>query len=544
MSTPTLSEAERSIPAGTAAANLPVASSQGTQPNAEPATPEGGSTPEAKARRPKGDRRLMRHLRQVQALLRQLSEEHGRTELDTGRLDTLFQQLKQDREELDQRAARWEAEREQAAARLAAWTAQCDARDSRLAEREHNLSEESARLSEANAALAGVSARLVAALEQQSADGPRETRQSILGNESPADLQPQLAELERDRQRLDDQRRSLEVERDELAAARQDFERQQAELDKQRANLEQQAGELQRERFDIRRREAEDYAAREQRPTTESPSQADGRSTLASGAGIQAKEPAEQPAVAGSSVKSGGVHRVELSSVALLRRLGAMPDFEDEQEPPAAAAPPAVQPAVVPHIAQPVIAEEPEEDDIAAYMQRLMARNGVSSGRPSEPQSIVPKPKAAAPRESVAEQPRPGFDKASEPGDMAPRSLPPELSANLSAMRELANANARMAIQTHARRKTASTTLGKAAFCLGGLAGTLIAIWLYIAGVQWAVYAAATTGILTLASLLENMRLAAKLWRWRRDLRDDQNAAADDEVGEPAPEASTEANQD
>ncbi|HWC90196.1 MAG TPA: hypothetical protein VG433_11085, partial [Pirellulales bacterium] len=247
---------------------------------------------------------------------------------------------------------------------------------------------------------------------------------------------------------------------------------------------------------------------------------------------VQKSEPAEQPAPSASSTKSGGGHRVELSSVALLRRLGAMPDFDDEHDSPGASVPPPAQQHVAPQPVQQAAESNEDEDDIKAYMQRLIARNGGSSSRPPEPQAASYNVAPTSLRQPVVEQPQqPVAEKPAEPGDLAPRSLPPELSANLSAMRELANANARMAIQTHARRTTASTSQGKALLCAVGLTGTVVAGWMYTTGNEWALYVAAGTGILTVGSLLQNLKLVAKLWHSRKDLHAHHQAIASVEVG-------------
>ncbi|HEX3656030.1 MAG TPA: hypothetical protein VHV55_09495 [Pirellulales bacterium] len=427
-------------------------------------------------------------------------------------------------------------ERQALAARQAEFQAQCAevtlARESQAAE-----------MAAARAALDEEQQRLAterAALEQQAADYQRRAEQATVDDQSQAEFQQQLAELELDRKRLDDERRALDAEREELASARAECEQQQAALDEQRAELEQQAGELQRDRFDMKRREAEDYAAVDQRTPVQSPREAEVRRFSAPAEPVQKNEPAEQPAPSATSAKSGGGHRVELSSVALLRRLGAMPDFDDEHDSPGASVPPPVQQHVAPQPAPQAAESNEDEDDIKAYMQRLMARNGGSSSRPPEPQATSYNVAPTSPRQPAVEQPKqPVVEKPAEPGDLAPRSLPPELSANLSAMRELANANARMAIQTHARRTTASTSRGQATLCAVGLTGTVVAGWMYTTGNEWALYVAAGTGLLTVGLVLQNLKSVAKLWHSRKDLHAHHHAIANVEVGSAVAETMT-----
>jgi hypothetical protein len=73
---------------------------------------------------------------------------------------------------------------------------------------------------------------------------------------------------------------------------------------------------------------------------------------------------------------------------------------------------------------------------------------------------------------------------------MSPRSLPPEMSANLTAMRELANMNARTAIHTHLRRQTSDATSSTSIVAVVGLLTAGVMGWFWQEGTEWALYGA------------------------------------------------------
>ncbi|HEX5442324.1 MAG TPA: hypothetical protein VFW87_00785, partial [Pirellulales bacterium] len=130
---------------------------------------------------------------------------------------------------------------------------------------------------------------------------------------------------------------------------------------------------------------------------------------------------------------------------------------------------------------------EEDEDSIDAYMARLMQRLGAKTpSPPSRPHhEAQPSPRAAP---AVVDQPEPEESpaapvvaKLSDPSEMGRRALPPERAADLSAMRELANLNARSAIDKHERRTMRDTGLNKAAVTLVGMVTALVegALWLH-----------------------------------------------------------------
>lgn len=123
--------------------------------------------------------------------------------------------------------------------------------------------------------------------------------------------------------------------------------------------------------------------------------------------------------------------------------------------------------------------EEEAEESIDAYMARLL--NRMRGGEP-EPAPIRNRPKRETPvepvkpvaivKEPVVEAPAVKH----EPLVMIPRKLPPELSSNLQAMRELANFQARGAIETNAHRRWLRAAIGKFSVAACGLIASIILV--------------------------------------------------------------------
>lgn len=133
-----------------------------------------------------------------------------------------------------------------------------------------------------------------------------------------------------------------------------------------------------------------------------------------------------------------------------------------------------------------------EQDSIDAYMAQLMARLGRSTYSPpreEEPQTreVVeeeePSHEVVAPAVEIQGEP-----KLRDPSEMARRAHPPELSADLSAMREIANLNARAAIDTHVRRNLLEAWISKAAVMVLGLGAAGTETWFAMEGNETASY--------------------------------------------------------
>ena len=96
-------------------------------------------------------------------------------------------------------------------------------------------------------------------------------------------------------------------------------------------------------------------------------------------------------------------------------------------------------------------------------------------------------------RTPASEPPAPVLRKPArlrDPSEMVRRAPPPERSADLSALREIANMNARAAIDTHARRTLVHAWLSKAVVMLMAIAAFTVEIWFGVEGTPGCFYLA------------------------------------------------------
>lgn len=160
-----------------------------------------------------------------------------------------------------------------------------------------------------------------------------------------------------------------------------------------------------------------------------------------------------------------------------------MPKLREAASQPAAGAPQ--------HAGTGAEAHHDEQDSIDAYMTQLMARLGNTSYSPSreeDPAARVvveeaPRQEAAAPALETPTEP-----KLRDPSEMGRRALPPERSTDLSAMREIANLNARAAIDTHVRRNLFEAWISKAVVMVLGLGAAGAETWFALEGNNTASY--------------------------------------------------------
>ncbi|MCA9135936.1 MAG: hypothetical protein KDB00_04235 [Planctomycetales bacterium] len=126
------------------------------------------------------------------------------------------------------------------------------------------------------------------------------------------------------------------------------------------------------------------------------------------------------------------------------------------------------QTAVAPSRDTVVVESEPEDDSIEAYMSRLLQRvQGDEAAPPAASKQAAPKPEPK--RDTVkltdsgptrdAEQSAPVTPSIHDSTPLVPRSQAPELSRNLSAMRELANQSARNAVARSIRIQARDTQM-------------------------------------------------------------------------------------
>jgi hypothetical protein len=182
-------------------------------------------------------------------------------------------------------------------------------------------------------------------------------------------------------------------------------------------------------------------------------------------------------------------------------------DDADEME-----APPAIPPSHSPAPLAPPAATGPgDEESIESYMERLMQRVRGDGSKPSaaasQPAShFAPEPSVPA---SVAESktPPPPTD-ARPPQEFLPRSQAPEASANLAAMRELANSAARSAIATHQQKHTSKRATGK---LIGSL--VVLALSLGLVFVAWQASSLAAAIGAGVGIAVSCWGMSAGLWR-------------------------------
>jgi len=101
-----------------------------------------------------------------------------------------------------------------------------------------------------------------------------------------------------------------------------------------------------------------------------------------------------------------------------------------------------------------------DDESIESYMDRLLKRVRGSSPASTAPPASMSTAVPATPLAQVATVVPPELT-AEEPTEYMPRTTAPELPANLSAMRELANTAARTAIDRHVRKHTGRQAAGR-----------------------------------------------------------------------------------
>jgi hypothetical protein len=118
-------------------------------------------------------------------------------------------------------------------------------------------------------------------------------------------------------------------------------------------------------------------------------------------------------------------------------------------------------------------------------------------------------------------------EEAPQAGEFLPRTAAPELTINLSAMRELANSAARSAIDRHARKHTGKQAAGRLAgaaclFAASGGAG----YWAMVDELQIAGYAAIGCGLAGLVLSFTALRGLVRFGKLHRAHNASEKAAA------------------
>jgi hypothetical protein len=205
-----------------------------------------------------------------------------------------------------------------------------------------------------------------------------------------------------------------------------------------------------------------------------------------------------------------------LSTLEVLRRMGTTLDFTDDEapggeEPPArlpAPARPAPAPLPTERSKSPTstgraeghASHQEDGEAIEEYMSQLLQRmrgpkageNAVELSRPPVAESLVP---ALA---EPASEPEPApVVTSTPPTQFVPRALAPELTADFSAMRALANTTARQAIDAHRRRRQARFTRGKLTVAAIALTISFALLWLSSDGSHVALWSAIASGLVS-----------------------------------------------
>jgi hypothetical protein len=236
-----------------------------------------------------------------------------------------------------------------------------------------------------------------------------------------------------------------------------------------------------------------------------------------------------------------------LSTLDVLRRMGANVDFSDDEESPAlppraparpAPAPPAAEGPKSSAGASSASAAQAEhhgsqhEDGgaIDHYMSQLLERMRSPNAKTAQNASVPPAAESPAPlrsqpaSERVAPAAQPFKPKASQ---FVPRATAPELAADFSAMRALANNTARQALDTHRRHGQVRSTRGKLLVAGVALTISFALLWLSSEGSSLALWSA-------IGSLLISSYWGTRFVLLTRRLRGKKETVASGD-SEPAP---------
>ncbi len=408
-----------------------------------------------------------------------------RLDQQSRRSDARLAELEEQVQALEQERNRWEARQ--------------DAADADLARRKEKLAAEQAELANQRAALDEQRRQWEAeqvAVQQQ---GDQHGQQS---DARLAELQEQVRALEQERHQCEADQTAGEAD---LARRKEELAAEQAELANQRAALDEQRHQWEAERSE---KEAE-FAERVQRLDAQ---QAElDAATLPESRRPDPDEPTIAPAGELAPRQESRLEEApkeaSFSSLELLRRLGKMPSFLDEDESPTEHAASdsdrtgadempqnpggAEGRASLPDDGLASSHAGSEEESVDQYMAKLLARMrgevAATKGREApSPADRGERGRRNAEREDTRAAAGPAAEavhtigaKLQEPVEMSPRAVAPEKSVNLTALREVANLSADNAIDRHARKRLFHIVAKKLTVSLLALLASLalIAAW-------------------------------------------------------------------
>jgi hypothetical protein len=395
-----------------------------------------------------------------------------------------------------------------------AWEEESRRRSGEKTEVDHSLAAQQAELDAARQALEE---------ERRQWEAQRSEFEAQLETQREA-LKGQQSEYEARQRSLSEQHERWEAKRAEaermLSARQAELETQQQAFEEERQRQEaawaEKEQDLARRREELDAAEAELAAARqaleEERSQWEAAcaETAHGRS-----AGNAEQEPPLFSKPSGES---------PLSTLELFRRMGNLPEFDDE-EADRVSDKPVQRPSGSGQSSSAAHAGN-DEESIDDYMARLLERvRGVTSETPYAAESSrrgdreEPSSQETIPLRSEAEAPAPRVASAKhrEPVELSPRAVAPEKFVDLTAMRELANLSAQNAIDHHSRKVLRRVVLTKLIVSLMGLVagGALLWIWRY-ASSQLAFSAAMASFVVALFWGIQYYVLVApRVWRRR-----------------------------
>ncbi len=199
-----------------------------------------------------------------------------------------------------------------------------------------------------------------------------------------------------------------------------------------------------------------------------------------------------------------------LSTLDVLRRMGATVNFADDEESPA---PPRASARPVP-ARPPVESPQPspgaghadrhggrheDGEAIEQYMSQLLQRMRAPKAEEvwgelsPPPKADSPTPPPPSPREVAPAASPSAPTSPNTPSQFVPRALAPELTADFSAMRALANNTARHALDTHRRGRQVRSTRGKLVVAAIALALSFTLLWLSTSGSSLVLWSAVTS---------------------------------------------------
>ena len=452
-------------------------------------------------------------------------QEHAQLEFqrEQSRIDQETTRLAAERKALDQARRAWEAERkagESAAQSAAAATqlAELQAKQQQLDQErtswenerlaaEHRLGQ---KLAEVEHQLAAFEQQRTDLVEQKAAWEDQLQKANSSQSEQRRVLDEQLATLEAQRKALEQEKQSWQ---EELAANRAELEQTELELAERNGRLNELAEQINADRamWEDEQRRREDELARRADELSEQTAELERRrDQLDRKAQEIGSQPSEVFRTQGGDDSHCSEDRLtEDDAFARLRTLSLLksddssidgkeelPNQETDNETAARTQSSSLlddeQAAPEPghsrgrRDAQPKADASPADDEsIDDYMAKLLSRVRGHSSEGSQwkaASSAQPVRNNNSALQAVETGPPP---KVTPPAAAKPelvervrRELPPELTSNLAAMRELANSQARGAIGKHVHQRWIKAAIGKASVALVGLiAGILLILW-------------------------------------------------------------------